>query len=177
MTQLFDSLARMLTDRRGTSGIEFALTFPVIVLLFLGGVTLYDNLRSYYRIIEANGIVADLISRQTSIDDSFYTRLYGIFSHLQADHEARHAMRVTSVTFQGGIYKVAWTKASGTTTLLPQQVLDATTMPAIPAGDSVIYVEGVAEYRTISDILSVGTITYSDQAFSRPRFISAVAYK
>jgi Flp pilus assembly protein TadG len=177
MTRMTRSLARMVADRNGTSGIEFALTFPVILLLFIGGVTLYDALRSYNKIVEANGIVADLLSRQTSIDDSFFVKLYGIFSHLQADYEARRALRVTSVTFQGGAYKVAWTKSSGTTTLLPQQVLDGTTMPAIPSGDSVIYVEGVAEYRTISHILGFGTITYSDQAFSRPRFISAVAYQ
>ena len=111
----------ILRDRAGTAGIEFAITAPVIILLFLGGVTLFDIFRSYQKIIEANSVVADLISRQTSIDKAYFDTMYGVFTNLQADPTATRALRVSSVTRSGSNYVVAWSKVAGSEALLPTQ--------------------------------------------------------
>lgn len=174
MTMRIALFKNILADRRGTSGIEFALTAPVIILLFVGGVTLFDIFRSYNRIIEANGIVADIVARQMSVDDAFFSKTYGVFANLQADRSMPNALRVTSVIWKDGKYKAEWTRQGGTTTLLPGQTLDATTLPTIPSGDSIIFVESVVRYDTISSMLGFGTITYSENAFTRPRFTAAI---
>ncbi len=165
---------RLLSNEAGTSGIEFALTLPIIILLFLGGTTLYDLLRSYNRIVEANGIVADVVARQMTMEDAFFNKTYGTFAALQADRTMPNALRVTSVIWKDGKYTVDWTKKAGTTALLPEQKLDATTLPTIPSGDSVIFVEGVTQYTALATLFGFGTVTYSENAFTRPRFTASV---
>ncbi len=165
---------RLLTNDAGTSGIEFALTAPIIILLFLGAATLYDLLRSYNRIIEANGIVADVVARQMTMDDAFFSKTYGAFVNLQADKSMPNALRITSVVWKDGKYAADWTKKAGTTALLPEQKLDAATLPTIPAGDSIILVEGVTQYTALAALFGFGTVTYSENAFTRPRFTASV---
>jgi Flp pilus assembly protein TadG len=165
---------RLLSNEAGTSGIEFALTAPVIILLFLGATTLYDLLRSYNRIVEANGIVADIVARQMTMDDAFFTKTYGAFAALQADKSMPNALRITSVMWKDVKYTADWTKKAGTTALLPTQTLDTTTLPTIPSGDSVILVEGVTQYTALSALFGFGTVTYSENAFTRPRFTAVV---
>ena len=165
---------RLLQNEAGTSGIEFALTVPIIVLLFLGGATLYDLLRSYNRIVEANGIVADIVARQMTMDDALFDKTYGAFAALLADKSMPNALRVTSVIWKDGKYTVDWTKKAGTTALLAQQKLDATTLPTVPSGDSVIFVEGVTQYTALAALFGFGTVTYSENAFTRPRFTAYV---
>ncbi len=165
---------RFLADASGTSGIEFALTFPVIVLLFIGGVTLFDIFRSYGKVVEANGIVADIIARQMTVDDPFFTKTYGAFTNLQANRSMPNALRVTSIIWKDGKYKADWTRQAGDTKLLQQQVLDAASLPTIPAGDSIIFVESVTSYTAISSMLGFGAITYSEHAFTRPRFTAII---
>lgn len=169
-------IRRVFADQHGTSGIEFALVFPVILLLFMGAVTLFDGLRSYSKVVEANGIVSDMISRQTTVNDSFLSNLYGIFSHLQADDEPRDALRISSIITQGGKQKVAWSKSYGASDLLQGQAFDTSNLPSIPEGDSLIYVEGMVEYQTITQVLGYGTFLLKRPVSSRPRFISAVGY-
>ena len=165
---------RLLSNEAGTSGIEFALTFPVIILLFFGSATLYDLLRSYNKIVEANGIVADIVARQMTIDDAFFTKTYGAFANLQGDKSMPNALRITSVVWKDGKYAVDWTKKAGTTSLLPEQKLDATNLPTIPSGDSIIFVEGVTQYTAIASLFGFGSVTYSENAFTRPRFTASV---
>lgn len=168
------SIKRLLSNEAGTSGIEFALTAPIIILLFLGGTTLYDLLRSYNRIVEANGIVADVVARQMTMDDAFFGKTYSAFVNLQADKSMPNALRVTSVIWKDGKYTADWTKNAGTAALLPEQKLDATTLPTIPSGDSIILVEGVTQYTALTALFGFGTVTYSENAFTRPRFTASV---
>jgi Flp pilus assembly protein TadG len=169
-------LGSIFGNRDGTAGIEFAIIAPVVVFLFLGGVTLFDIFRSYQKIIEANSVVADLVSRQTSIDKTYFETMYGVFTNLQADPTATRALRVSSVVRNGNDYTLAWSKVAGNETLLPTQKLDMETLPNIASGDSLIYVEGSTEFPVMFSILGFGNIVYHQTAFTRPRFIGAVAY-
>jgi Flp pilus assembly protein TadG len=167
-------IRRFLDSRAGTSGIEFALTVPIIILLFLGGATLYDMLRAYNKIVESNGIVADIVARQMSMDDAFFSKTYGAFTNLQADRSMPNALRVTSVIWKDGKYAADWTRQGGTASLLPAQVLNSTRLPSVQSGDSVILVEGVTQYTALSKLFGFGMITYSQNAFTRPRFIAQI---
>lgn len=169
-------LKALLFDRAATAGIEFALTAPVIILLFVGGVTVFDIVRSYQKVVEANSVIADLVARQTSIDKAYFDNLYGVFTNLQASATAPKAMRISSIVRTANAYTLAWSKSAGTTTLLPTQKLDSTTLPNIAVGDSIIYIEGTAEMGLLSTIIGFGKITFHETAFTRPRFIAAVGY-
>ena len=141
-----------------------------------GSVAVFDMFRTYQNIVEANGVVADVISRQTSIDATFVSNIYGVFTNLQQNSTAPSALRISSIKKTAGVYKLDWKKESGTVSLLKAQVLDSSTLPQITDGDSIIYVEGATTYTMLSNILGFGQMTFAERAFTRPRFISAVAF-
>ncbi|KQV68263.1 TadE/TadG family type IV pilus assembly protein [Rhizobium sp. Root1220] len=172
--RMFSRFAR---ERSGASAVEFALIAPVTVFFFLASVTAFDMYRTYQGIVQANGIVADVISRQTSVDTAFLTNVYGVFTHLQQSSTAPSALRISSVKKTGGAYKLDWKKEIGKTSLLKPQLLNATTLPQVTDGDSVIYVEGATTYTALTSILGFGTLTFSETAFVRPRFIGAIVYQ
>ncbi|QRM42960.1 hypothetical protein [Rhizobium sp. BG4] len=169
-------LKEFLKSRSGASAIEFSFVAPVMIFFFIASVAVFDMFRTYQNIVEANGVVADVISRQTSIDATFVSNIYGVFTNLQQNSTAPSALRISSIKKTGGIYKLDWKKESGTVSLLKAQVLDSSTLPQITDGDSVIYVEGATTYTMLSSILGFGQMTFAERAFTRPRFISAVAF-
>ncbi len=170
-------LHRLVRERAGTSGIEFALIAPMMLFFFLASITVFDMYRTYQNIVQANGIVADVISRQTSVDNTFVANLYSVFTHLQQNSSAPMALRISSIKKTAGVYKLDWTKESGTAGLLKPQVLSATTLPQLTDGDSVVYIEGTTSYTAMSSIIGFGTMTFAETAFSRPRFIGAIVYQ
>lgn len=170
-------LSRLIRERSGASAVEFALIAPMMILFFLASITVFDLYRTYQNIVQANGIVADVISRQTSVDSTFIANLYSVFTHLQQNSAAPIALRISSVKKTAGVYKLDWSKESGTAGLLKPQVLNTTTLPQLTDGDSVIYIEGSASYTAMTSILGFGTMTFSETAFSRPRFIGAIVYQ
>ena len=169
-------LKDLLKNRSGASAIEFSFVAPVMIFFFIGSVAVFDMFRTYQNIVEANGVVADVISRQTSIDATFVSNIYGVFTNLQQNSTAPSALRISSIKKTAGVYKLDWKKESGTVSLLKAQVLDSSTLPQITDGDSIIYVEGATTYTMLSNILGFGQMTFAERAFTRPRFISAVAF-
>ncbi len=169
-------LKDLLKNRSGASAIEFSFVAPVMIFFFIGSVAVFDMFRTYQNIVEANGVVADVISRQTSIDATFVSNIYGVFTNLQQNSTAPSALRISSIKKTAGVYKLDWKKESGTISLLKAQVLDSSTLPQITDGDSIIYVEGATTYTMLSNILGFGKMTFAERAFTRPRFISAVAF-
>jgi Flp pilus assembly protein TadG len=170
-------LLRLAHERSGASAVEFALIAPMMAIFFLSSITVFDMYRTYQNIVQANGIVADVISRQTSVDSTFVSNLYSVFTHLQQNSKAPIALRISSIKKTAGAYKLDWTKESGTAGLLQPQVLSATTLPQLTDGDSVVYIEGASSYTAMSSILGFGTMTFAETAFSRPRFIGAIVYQ
>lgn len=171
------SLPRLLRDRSGASAIEFALIAPVMLFFFLASMTVFDMYRTYQNIVQANGIIADVISRQTSVDSTAISNLYGVFIHLQQSSTAPNALRISSIKKTAGAYKLDWSKESGKAGLLKPQVLNATTLPQLTDGDSVIYIESTVSYTAMSSILGFVKMPFTETAFSRPRFIGAIVYQ
>ena len=170
-------LARLLkSDRSGASAVEFALIAPVIILLFLGGLTLFDIVRTYQRVVVSNSVVADLISRQTAVTTADLDKYYNVYKNLLTSTKDPNALRISSIVRTKTGYSEAWSKESGTVSLLNPKKFDTTTLPDITIGDSLIYVEGSSRYTAMSSILGFGDFTYKRSAVSRPRFIAAVAY-
>ena len=166
----------LLDDDDGASGIEFALLAPVFIIFFLMAITVFDLFRTYQNIVQANGIVADVVSRQTSIDDKTLNNLYGVFTNIQTTRQSENAIRVSILKRKGAGFEVTWSKLRGSESLFPDQEIEPGRLPDISNGDSIVYVEGAARYLGLTSFFGLGEIPLSSVAFSRPRFASTIVY-
>ncbi len=164
-----------LKDRSGASAVEFALISPVILLLLLGSLTVFDLYRSYGNVVQANYVVADMVSRETSLSPAYLDRLYGVYGALVSSGSKPTAMRISSLLKKDDKLTVQWSVDRGEKTLLPVQALSDAVIPDIAEQDSVIYIEAVQKQTTLSSIFGMDGITFSPEAYVRPRFISAIA--
>lgn len=155
--------------------MEFALLAPVFIVFFLAAITVFDLYRTQQNIIQANGIVADVVSRQTTINPATLNNLYGVFTRIQTTRQSANAMRVTLLKRKGGTFEVTWSSTKGDTELLGQQKIEMTVLPEVAQGDSIVFVEGTASYLGLTSILGMGDIKLSGHSFSRPRFASTIA--
>ena len=161
----------------GASAIEFALLAPVFIFFFLAAVTFFDVYRTYQNIVQANGIVADVVSRQTSVNASSLDTMYGVFSNIQATRQSGNALRISVLKRKGSGFAVTWTKTRGDDDLFDDLSTDAAELPDVTDGDSIVFVEGAANYLGLTSLFGMGEIHLSGAAYSRPRFASTIAYQ
>lgn len=162
------------TDRNGTAGIEFALLIPILIVLFIGSITLFDLYRIYWRQVQSTHIVSDIVSRETVINDEYLTKVYDVYSGLLNVEAGARAMRISSVAFNGKTHSAAWSVSKGDSALLPDQDLSKVEFPTMTKTESVIFVETFGTHGAFSSYLGFPEITFTEQAFARPRFVSAV---
>ncbi|MBU0831213.1 MAG: pilus assembly protein [Alphaproteobacteria bacterium] len=167
-------MQRLWNDRSGTAGIEFALLIPVLILLFIGSITLFDLYRQYWRQVQSTHIVSDLISRETTVDDKYLTKIYDIYSGLLNLDVAARAIRVTSVAFDGKSFSATWSVTKGDGKAMPKQELAKVEFPTMSKTETVIFVETVGTHGAFSSYLGFGEMTFAQQAIARPRFVSAI---
>lgn len=169
--------APLYKDEDGASAIEFALLAPVFIFFFLAAVTFFDVYRTYQNIVQANGIVADVVSRQTSMNATSLDTMYGVFSNIQATRQSGNALRISLLKRKGSSFTVTWTKTRGDDDLFNDLETDASGLPDVADGDSIVLVEGAANYLGLTSLFGMGEIPLSGIAYSRPRFASTVAYQ
>lgn len=166
---------RIFRDRSGTSGIEFALVAPIILLLFFGAITVFDLYRSYWQLVQATYIVSDVVTRETAIDEAYVDRVYGVYTNLFNDKVSPTALRVSSISKKKTGYVVLWTTQRGDTSLIPTQQIQASKLPDIAETDTIIVVEGFSRKVAASGYLGFLNMKFAEETYGRPRFINAIA--
>lgn len=69
-TRLVLTARRLARDRKGAGAIEFAILFPVLVMLYIGAFEITIGLSVSKRVTRAAGTVADLVTQQQSVTKS-----------------------------------------------------------------------------------------------------------
>jgi Flp pilus assembly protein TadG len=156
MTTLPSHVTRVrsvLNDTRGTALLEFAITLPVLLSLYLGCVQMCDAVSVYRKTTTTTRTIADLTSQYTQVSDSELQSVLNASSQIMVPHSATGLkMVVTQLSVNSsGAVSVDWSKASG-----PGAVaLTAGTAYTLPTGVAVngtsIIVSKV-EYTYISDL-------------------------
>lgn len=162
-------------DTSGASAVEFALITPLVLFFLFGALTIFDLYRSYANVVQANFIVSDMITRETAIDKAYLDRLYGAYAALVSADTKPTALRITSLLRTKNRYEVQWTVERGDKGLIPPQTQPDKNIPDIAELDSVIHVEGFQKQRPLMALLGGNIMTFTPDAYIRPRFISAIA--
>lgn len=174
-------LRKLLTrDRSGMAAVEFALLLPIAITLFLGAFETTNAVMCYMKLISAADTAADLVAQQTTVSTTDITN-YASASQMVMSPFATGSLGLVfaSVTWNSsGTASVAWQQDVGASAVTNASIITLATSPAIlgSANESVIVVQAKYAYTSpFAHVLPLN-FTFSQNAFSKPRKVSAVPH-
>ncbi|KAA1185990.1 pilus assembly protein [Rhizobium tropici] len=175
-------LRRFVRDERGVGAIEFAILFPVLLMLYLGAFELTVGLNVSKRASRAAGSIADIVSQQSSVTKSVLATMPSVAGAIFAPYGTTGTtLKITGIAIDAtGKATVAWSWAqdgtapysSGTTITVPANMNQASTF--------LVRSELSLPYQLISfgaNFLPSGTnqITISRQYYYRQRVGNSIS--
>lgn len=177
-------------NQDGAVAVEFALTAPIMVLFMLSAFSLFDGFRAASRTHETASIVADIASRQTTMDADAAAELFATARALMAPALGRGDIQVTIVSVvhwpnpgpdgvcpgrdmpDNGCLTVSWGVTSDGS---PAPNIAALVIPTIPRGESIIQAEIDLQYEYLFEVINE-TLETTAIATRRPRFTNEVLF-
>ena len=144
---------KLTTDASGTALVEFAITLPVLLSIYLGCVQICDVVSVYRKSTTTTRTIVDLTSQQTQVSDSTLASILNASAQVMAPYStAKLRMVVTQVKIDGtGAAKVDWSSKSGTGAVA--DTVGATyTLPAGVGVAGTSLIVGKVNYDYLSDI-------------------------
>jgi Flp pilus assembly protein TadG len=183
-------VGRLADDRSGIAAIEFALLFPVLAILFLGSYEVSDLLLHYLKLQAAAETAADLVSQtpvNTYLESSGsssgwdFTNITNAVEQVMTPFPTSSLeVAYASITYSTGTPVIDWhTEVNGapaiTLSSLPNSV-SAATLGNETSGstDSFVVVQLTYPYTSPVQYLLKSTLTLTEAAFNRPRYVSCV---
>ncbi|MEJ2118171.1 MAG: pilus assembly protein [Alphaproteobacteria bacterium] len=171
------ALSRFGRDQRGVSLFEFALTFPILIILFLGMVEFGEAFSINRRVTDAAATASDLVAQYPMITSADLADIALVTDELIKPYSTTpFGMVITSVVAdEYNNTTVGWSYATGTGATA-RAVGSAVTLPTglTEAGTSVIMVETSYQFSPTVGLFLLGTHDLEGIAYFRPRLTSVV---
>ncbi|MBP2559620.1 Flp pilus assembly protein TadG [Neorhizobium galegae] len=104
-------LKQLMADRRGVGAVEFALIAPLLLSLYITSFEITIGLSVSKRVTHSASTIADLVTRETSVDKTMLTTMKAVTASLFAPYtpDTPPSIKVTGVTLDAtGNPTVAW---------------------------------------------------------------------
>jgi Flp pilus assembly protein TadG len=161
----------------GVAMVEFSLTFPMLIALFLGVVEFSEAFSVKRKLTNATATVADLVSQRRQVTEADLIDLSRVADTLLTPYGATNlGIVISSVEAdQKGVTKIGWSFSHGTGASARDQgsaysAPDGLTEP----GSSIIVAEGTYQFTPTIGLYLTGVITISRQAYFRPRLTRVI---
>lgn len=165
----------LLRDRRGVAAIEFALIFPLMLLLYFGAIETSNMLTANRRVTSVAYTAADITAQAISVGNSDISDIFAASSAiLRPFNTTPLTIRITSVVANSsGVNKVAWSDGYH---VASRAVNSTMTLPAglTSPGTSVIVAEVTYAYTSPISQTVTQSLTFTDTAYLKPRRTSQV---
>lgn len=162
----------------GSMVAEGVMASTFLIWWYIASFQFFDAYRQKNVNLKAAYTIADMISRQETVDASYVDGLNTIFDYLTYSREATW-IRVSSVYWDSGdeVYRVQWSRATGSNTAHTDATiqLKSNQIPVMPAGDTVIVVETNMSYQPIFR-MGLDARWYETFIVTRPRVYSCVGW-
>lgn len=166
-------LRRYLRDDKGVSGVEFALIFPLTVLLLFGVFEVGQLLQVSRKATRVASTAADLISQANVITNQDRDDVFAAAAAIMTPFSVGTlTIVVSSITNNAGTISLAWSDGYHTTA----RSTPPASMPTgiVPPGASVIMTETSYRYTSPAGQFFTNGITMTDTFYARPRRSIAV---
>ena len=163
--------ARLRSDERGVSAVEFAMLAPVLIAFYFGMAEFCQGFMAQKRMGHVSAMVADLVAQEETVSTANLTDIFAIGGLIMKPFATTALkQRVSSVTRTAGVAKVDWSRGSGMTA---RAVNSTITLPTdlIANGESVIVSEATYDYDSPIDYFMPGITRFSHIYYLRPRTV------
>lgn len=182
-SRLLDALSSLKNDKKGVAAVEFAMVVPLILLLLLGSVGLFDLYNGSRSIERGAATVVDLVSRQSEMEDDKFDLLIATSESLIGRYAegAGFELVVSSIenvfdSDDDPTLTVAWSKSNVESKEIEDSDLVDYELPAVPEGGSIILVSVRNSYTPYVTTDAVGLVEFERNSVRRPRFVESVEY-
>ncbi len=129
LTRLHRLTKRFIGDREGVGAIEFAILFPILVMLYVGAFEITIGLSMSKRASRAAGMITDIVTQQKSVTKAWLADMPSVASAVFVPYASSGLkVKVTGIALDGSANpKVAWSWAQDGSR--PYVVNSATTVP------------------------------------------------
>jgi Flp pilus assembly protein TadG len=164
--------AGFLRDDRGNTVIEFALIFPMLMLLLFGMIEITNMLMVNRKVVATAQNLADLVTRFDEIAPSQFSQFDDAVRWMLDPFPAdASAYGIAHVAFDAGQVPTldaadgGWTHDSGLTVASATDRADGLGI----GGDAIVVVELTYQYEPVVGSLILQPMTFRHIAYSRPR--------
>lgn len=173
---ILNPFRRFARAKSGVAAVEFALLAPMMIFLLFGSIDLIDALSTSKRVEVTTVSLADVVSRDTEVDDDEIDGLWAAANMLMfPDDSLTMDLRVTSVRIESNSSaRVVWSE--GRNSLAPLGV--GSSVPLPPAmmnpGTSIIMTEARYRYNPPVGFLFIGGTNLQHTAYRRSRLVDPI---
>lgn len=179
------SFKAFLADTSGVAAMEFVLTFPILMAVFLGVVELYGHFQAVRKLSNVTASLADIVAQTRSISGSQLNALRPLAQSLMAPLDSTAISYTITNVRQGNANtdpKLVWQhthSADGSSNLNNGgngncQTYAAPAGKTFPANQDSVYVSVQYTFNSAFSDLVGGSTTYTDNMLSIPRASSTV---
>ena len=173
------SLARFFRDRRGISAVEFAIIFPLMALIYLGGTATTQGIVIKRKVTITTRTVGDLVSQYTSITNAQKDAVFQAAVAVMSPYPTpigTMTIVVSSVNITAaGVATIGWSDGYNTTGRAPgSSVTLPTGLSVAGKATSVIWAEAVYSYRPPVGAAFFSAIPLTEQFFLTPRRVTTI---
>lgn len=110
LTAMAERLRRLAQERSGASAIEFAFLAPILIAIYISSFEITTGYSVSQKTLKAAGTIADIVTRQDSVDKAFLSEMIDAAESTIAPSPAIGLkLRITGVTVDSsGAAKVLW---------------------------------------------------------------------
>lgn len=168
-------ILRFLADARGVGAVEFALIFPLMLVLYFGTFEATQMLTADRRTTSVAYTAADLVAQAASISNSELTDVFAASSAIMKPFSTGElSIRITSVVANtSGVNKVAWSNGHN---ISPRTTGSNFSLPAglTTPGTSVIVAEVFYSYTSPISSAVTNSVEFSETSFLKPRRANSI---
>lgn len=173
---MLKQLSRFGRKTDGVAAVEFALLAPMMIFLLFGLVDLVDAFQTNRRVEIATVSLADVVSRDTEVDNSEVNGLWAALNVLMApDPAVTMDARITSVQIESAsTARVVWSE--GRNGFAPLAAGSTVSLPAglMTPGTSIIMAESRYSYHSPTDWIFPGGTPIQHTAYRRSRLVDPI---
>lgn len=163
-------LRALATDQGGLALIEFAITLPVLILLFFGAYQLLDASACKRRVTITTRAVADITSQNETVTPAKLDAVLAASTQIMTPYDVNSAtLRVSEITVDSLFRpKVVWSQPLRTTALTPGSTFNA--MPASMRVPGATYILAEVSYnydRHLGNLIPA--LTFQQSLYMLPR--------